>query len=144
RIVWATVATVRPDGAPSTRILHPVWEWDGTELKGWIATSPLSPKADDLARQPAISLTYWDAQHDTATARCHTVWETTEQERIDGWNRFANAPSPVGYDPSIVPAWTSPTSPAFGMLRLVPTWLRVMPASAMVGGGGEIMVWKKS
>ena len=39
RIVWCTVATVGPDGAPNTRILHPIWEWDGDALTGWIATS---------------------------------------------------------------------------------------------------------
>jgi hypothetical protein len=26
RIAWATVATVGADGAPRTRILHPIWE----------------------------------------------------------------------------------------------------------------------
>ena len=42
RIVWATTATVDTAGNPSTRILHPVWEWDGLALTGWIATSPKS------------------------------------------------------------------------------------------------------
>lgn len=37
RIVWATVATVGPDLRPRSRILHPIWEWDGEELTGWIA-----------------------------------------------------------------------------------------------------------
>ena len=40
RIVWATVATVGPDGQPRTRILHPIWEWDGESLVGWIAIPP--------------------------------------------------------------------------------------------------------
>ena len=61
RIVWCTVATTSADGTPRTRILHPIWEWDGSALTGWIATSPLSPKATDLATQPVVSLTYWDA-----------------------------------------------------------------------------------
>ena len=30
QIVWATAATVSTAGGPSTRILHPIWEWDGT------------------------------------------------------------------------------------------------------------------
>ena len=48
RIVWCTVATTSRSGRPRTRVLHPIWEWDGEHLTGWIATSPNSPKADDL------------------------------------------------------------------------------------------------
>ena len=66
-IVWATVATVSPEGRPHTRILHPIWEWDGTDLRGWILTSPRSPKAVDLAANPIVSLTYWNPAQDTAT-----------------------------------------------------------------------------
>jgi hypothetical protein len=143
RIVWCTVATTGTDGRPSTRILHPIWEWDGSSLTGWIATSPLSPKADDLAVQPAISLTYWDATHDTATAHCDTAWETSDEERQAGWDRFVNGPPPVGYDPSIIPPWTSPTVPAFGILRLTPTQLRVMPGSVLLQGEGELLTWRR-
>ena len=32
RIVWASVATVDRQGRPRSRILHPIWQWDGTEL----------------------------------------------------------------------------------------------------------------
>lgn len=73
RIVWATVATVDPTGQPRTRVLHPVWEWDGEQLTGWIATSPLSPKARDLAHESRVSLTYWDPSQDVATADCDTA-----------------------------------------------------------------------
>jgi hypothetical protein len=142
RIVWCTVATTGADGRPSTRILHPIWEWDGVALTGWIATSPLSPKAADLAVQPAISLTYWDPTHDTATADCLTVWDTTDAQRAAGWERFANGPAPVGYDPSIIPQWTAPTAEAFGILRLLPTRLRVMPGSLMLRGEGELLTWR--
>jgi hypothetical protein len=142
RIVWCTVATTGADGRPSTRILHPIWEWDGAALTGWIATSPESPKAADLAVQPAISLTYWDPTHDTATADCLTVWDTTDELRAAGWDRFANGPAPVGYDPSIIPQWTDPKAAAFGILRLLPTRLRVMPGSYMVKREGELLTWR--
>jgi hypothetical protein len=36
RIVWCTVATVSPASRPRTRILHPIWEWDGNGLRGWV------------------------------------------------------------------------------------------------------------
>jgi len=123
-------------------VLHPIWEWDGTALTGWIATSPLSPKAADLAAQPAVSLTYWDPSHDTCTAGCLTEWETTDEQRAAGWARFVNAPPPVGYDPAIIPGWDDPSSPGFGILRLTPTRLRVMPGPLMLKGEGQLLIWR--
>ena len=29
RIVWSTAATVDNEGRPRSRILHPIWLWDG-------------------------------------------------------------------------------------------------------------------
>ena len=142
RIVWCTVATTGLDGRPNTRILHPIWEWDGEALTGWIATSPLSPKAKDLAEQPDISLTYWDPTHDTATADCTTSWDETPDLRQAGWDRFVNGPEPVGYDPSIIPFWPDAQVEAFGILRLVPTRLRVMPGTVMLKGEGEVLTWR--
>lgn len=138
RIVWCTVATTGADGRPNTRILHPIWDWDGQALTGWIATSPLSPKARDLAEQPAISLTYWDPTHDTCTANCETTWDDDVQA---GWDRFAHGPAPVGYDPSIIPIWPNPDVDEFGILRLQPTRLRIMPGDVMLKGEGEVLTW---
>ncbi len=142
RIVWATVATVHADGTPRTRVLHPIWEFDGTSLTGWIATSPTSPKAADLAHCPAVSLTYWDPTHDVATADCTTAWELDHDARVAGWERFANGPQPVGYDPRIIPGWTDPDAATFGILRLEPTALRTMPGSFMLRGEGEMLTWR--
>jgi general stress protein 26 len=140
-IVWCTVATVTPTGRPRTRVLHPVWEWNGTSLDGWIATAPNSPKATDLAANPAVSLTYWSPEQDTCTAHCTATWLTSQAARRDGWDRFVNAPEPVGYDPSMIPAWTSPDAEAFGVLHLAPTYLRVQPATVMTSGAGELLTW---
>lgn len=142
RIVWAVAATADPEGRPATRVLHPIWEWDGDRLTGWIATSPLSPKARHLTDHPSMSITYWDATHDTCTADCDTTWEDTPEQRAAGWDRFANAPAPVGYDPAIVPGWDDPQAPAFGILRLTPRHLRVMPGSLMLTGQGELLTWR--
>lgn len=143
RIVWCTAATVDATGAPRTRVLHPVWEWHDGALRGWIATSPLSPKAAHLAHPGGarMSVTYWAPHHDTCTADCTVVWEDSPAERERGWQRFAEAPAPVGYDPSIIPGWESPASPSFGIIRLEPTRLRVMPGTVMMGGGGELLTW---
>ena len=142
RIVWCTVATVDVSSKPRSRVLHPVWEWDGQALTGWIATSPQSPKANDLAAHPQVSLTYWAADHDTCTADCDVSWDDTPEARHAGWDRFVNAPAPVGYDPSIIPRWTSADAPAFGVLRLHPNRLRVMPGSFMMAGKGELLTWR--
>lgn len=144
RIVWATVATVDRSGGPRTRVLHPIWEWDDESLTGWIATSPLSPKAGHLLADSRVSVTYWDQSHDTCTADCVAHWETDPEQRRAGWDRFADAPEPVGYDPRIVPPWTDPDAEAFGILRLEPTKLRVMPGSLMAGAGGELLTWRCS
>ena len=142
RIVWCTAATVDASGRPRTRILHPFWEHDGEALTGWILTSPLSPKAADLAQLPEVSLTYWDPAQDTCTADCATAWEDSPEEREAGWRRFVEAPAPVGYDPSIIPPWTDPQVPAFGVLRLMPHRLRVQPASVLLEGRGEVLTWR--
>jgi len=142
RIVWCTVATVDADGRPRTRILHPIWEWDGEALTGWIATSPLSPKRRDLDANPVVSLTYWDQSHDVATADCATEWITDPDGKREVWRRFAEGPAPVGYDPSIIPGWTSPDVEGFGGLRLTPDRLRVMPGSVLLRGEGEVLTWR--
>ena len=62
--------------------------------------------------------------------------------RRAGWDRFATGPAPVAYDPAIIPMWTDPDVPDFGVLRLTPTRLRVMPGSMMAGGAGELLTWR--
>lgn len=144
RIVWSVAATVNSRGEPTTRVLHPIWEWDGSELTGWILTSPNSPKAKHLTRQPVLSLTYWAPNHDTCTADCRTEWDDTPAGRQAGWDRFLHGPDPVGYDPAIIPQWTSPEADEFGVLRLHPDTLRVMPGSLMTAGAGEVLSWRRS
>ena len=142
RIVWCVVGTTDAGGFPRTRVLHPIWEWDGGSLTGWSATSPNSPKAADLRAKPEVSLTYWSANHDTCTADCAATFETTPEERAAGWARFADGPAPVGYDPAIIPGWDGPQSPEFGILRLTPHRLRVMPGTLMMAGHGELLTWR--
>ena len=143
RIVWATAATVDEHGRPRGRILHPYWEWDGTALVGWIATGPTPLKRAHLEHSPYISLTYWTPTHDTCTAECGAalVYDDDTRQRI--WDLFKHGPAPVGYDPAIIPPWKDgPLSPAFAALRLEPWRLRVMPGTAMLGEGGEILTWR--
>ena len=142
RIVWATVATVDSKGHPRTRVLHPLWEWDGAVLTGWILTSPVSPKARQLEHESRVSLTYWDPAQDVCTADCTTEWEHDAASKRAGWDRFVNGPSPVGYDPSMIPGWDGPDSEGFGVLRLHPTALRVFPGTLLMEGTGNLLTWR--
>jgi len=143
RIVWCTAATVDRNGRPRSRILHPIWQWDGTALVGWIATSPTPLKRAHLKASPYMSLNYWAPNHDTCTAECQVTWAFDDETRRMVWDLFLNGPEPVGYDPSIVPAWASPTAEAFAALRLEPWRLRVFPGSLMMGqAGAEVLNWR--
>jgi hypothetical protein len=143
RIVWCTAASTGTGGRPRTRILHPIWEFDGTSLTGYIATSPRSPKKADLDARPYLSLTYWTPNHDTCTADCDVAWTLDEESRRAGWDRFVHAPHPVAYDPSIIPGWTDPMAADFGILRLSPYRLRVMPGTMMTAGAGTVLTWRR-
>ena len=110
-IVWASVATVDADSRPRTRILHPIWEWDGTDLFGWIAVAPTPVKRAHLSVHPEVSVSYWAPSHDTCSAEAMVEWYSDDETRAAVWDRFANGPEPVGYDPSIVPEWRAGRRP---------------------------------
>ncbi len=142
RIVWASVATVDPENRPRTRILHPIWQWDGSTLVGWIATGPTAVKRSHLHHSPYLSVSYWAPNHDTCSAECSAEWFLDDDSRDMVWNLFKDAPPPVGYDPAIIPPWADgPQSPAFGALRLEPRRLRVFPGTALLGQGGAVLSW---
>jgi hypothetical protein len=141
RIVWATVATVDGRDRPRTRILHPIWEWDGEDLVGWVATGPTPVKRAHLAAHPVASVNYWVPTHDTCSADVDVTWAFDEETRIRVWALFKNAPEPVGYDPAIVPGWTGPTSESFAVLRFAPRRLRVFPGTVLLGQGGDVLTW---
>jgi hypothetical protein len=144
RIVWCSVATVDGDGRPRSRILHPIWEWDGEHLRGWVATVPTPLKRAHLEQSPFVSCSYWAPEHDTAAAECRAEWAFDDETRTAIWEKFRHAPAPVGYDPAIIPAWTSPTADSFAVLTLAPWHLRVMPGSFMLQGEGEVLSWRAS
>jgi general stress protein 26 len=140
RIVWVGVATVDGKGQPRTRVLHPIWEWDGDSLVGWIATDPGSPKAAHLAAQPVVSMTYWDMQHDYATADCEASWHNDDASTARLWKAFEDAPPPLGYDPRIIPQWASGLpNEHFGALRLDPVRLRTFT----MGAPPDVLTWKR-
>jgi len=141
-IVWASVVTVDRDGKPRSRILHPIWEWDGTDLVGWVATVPTPLKHAHLHAHPEVAVSYWTASQDTCSAECTAQLYIDDDTRIAVWDKFANGPEPVRYDPHIIPMWgDGPTSEQFAALRLSPYRLRVMPGTVMTKGEGEPLLW---
>ena len=56
QIVWASVATVDRRDRPRSRVLHPIWQWDGSTLRGWIATGPTPLKRAHIDRSPHLSV----------------------------------------------------------------------------------------
>ena len=143
RIVWCSAASVDTKGRPRSRILHPIWEWDGANLVGWIATGPTPTKRAHLKASPYLSLSYWSPSHDTCVADCRATLLFDDETRTMVWNRFAQAPKPVGYDPTIIPGWTAPTVESFAALRVEPWRLRVMPGSILSGQGGSVLTWRE-
>jgi hypothetical protein len=142
RIVWTSVATVDRHGRPRSRILHPIWQWDGGALVGWIATGPTPLKVAHLEHSPFVSLSYWAPNHDTCSAECEAEWFFDDDTRVRVWNMLKDAPPPVGYDPAIIPPWADgPLTPAFAALRLEPLRLRVFPGTALLGQGGDVLTW---
>jgi hypothetical protein len=143
RIVWSSVATVDSHGRPRSRILHPIWQWDGERLVGWIGTSPTKTKRAHLNANPYMSLNYWSPSHDTCVAECDAKWAFDDETRAMVWDLFLSTPEPLGYNPRIIPVWESPTCDAFAAIRLDPWRLRVFPGSVLFGKGGKVLVWQR-
>ncbi len=143
RIVWCSVATVDAENRPRSRVLHPIWEWDGTDLVGWIATMPTPLKQAHLEHSPYASLSYWSESQDTCQAECRVEWAFDDETCARVWDLFANGPEPVGYDPTLIPAWTSPDVEEFAVMRLEPWRLRVFPGTLIFASQGELLTWRR-
>ena len=143
RIVWCSAATVDADGRPWSRVLHPIWQWDGTRLDGWIATGATPIKRAHLEASPFVSLNYWDPSHDTCVAECRASWVFDDEGRTMVWNLFKSTPAPLGYDPAIIPGWDSPTSEGVAALHLEPWRLRVFPGTYLTEQRGEVLTWRE-
>ncbi len=144
RVVWASVSTVDPDGRPRSRVLHPIWEWDGESLVGWIGTGQTPVKTAALAGTPFVSVNYWDSAQDVATAECSATWCTDIETCQKVWDMYVNAAPPLGYDPSVIPVWESAESEAFSVLRLDPYRLRAFPGTMLLEGVGVVHNWRSA
>ncbi|MFI6047821.1 pyridoxamine 5'-phosphate oxidase family protein [Nocardia sp. NPDC051321] len=135
-IVWSTVSTTDPAGRPRSRILHPIWQWDGQELIGWIITGKTPPKLAQLTHSPYVACNYWAPTHDTCLAECAAEWVDDLETKTTVWELFRSTPLPLGYDPAGIgiPGWTGPESPSVSVLRLRPWRLRVLTGKDLSNG----------
>ena len=103
KAVWAAVATT--DGVtPRVRLVHPTWEGDVL----WFATSKASPKAAQLAANPAIDVQYQVAPPefvhilvagtaqllDDKATREH-VWNVMDYDMSEFWPEGVDTPDYV-------------------------------------------------
>jgi len=136
RIVWCTVASVDTRGRPRTRILHPIWEG----RTGWIATGRHSPKEKHLAKNPYVSLSYWDQQHQQVYVECRAEWRDDMGEKRRIWELYKNTPPPLGYDPAII--WQGgPEDPTYGLLKLTPWRIELWSLVDLISGKPST-VWR--
>lgn len=144
-IVWASVATVDTGNRPRSRVLHPIWVWDADNatLTGWVGTGPTKAKRSQLGHSPYASVNYWAPSQDTCTAECRAELVFDPDVRRMVWDLLKNAPPPVGYDPAIIPVWTSPEADTFAALKLEPYRLRVMRGEVMIYQRGTLYNWKR-
>lgn len=112
--VYCAVATVDARGRPRSRVLHPVW--DGPT--GWCISWPASHKAKHLARNPAVSITYFHDPLKPVYIDCATAWVDDPAEKLRIWELHKRLPPPLGFDPE--PHYGSIDNPLYGLLRFTP------------------------
>jgi general stress protein 26 len=136
RIVWCSVATVDRAGRPRQRILHPIWEGS----TGWIATGRHSLKEKHLAKNPYVSLSYWDPQHEQVYVDARAEWADDPAEKRRIWELYKATPPPLGYDPQMI--WREGVDdPAYGLLKLTPWRIELFALKDLATGAGP-QVWR--
>jgi general stress protein 26 len=134
RMVWCDMATVGRDGRPRTRIVHPVWEG----YAAWITSFCVGPKAEDIDRNPYVSLAYVSDPLKPAYVECVASWMDIRDARIAVWERIAAIAEPLGYNMETM--FGSYDVPNLTMLRLEPWRIRLLVA----GDASARRSWEKS
>ena len=128
-IVWCNIATIDTQNRPRSRILHPLWEGP----IGWIATRRHSHKTKHLTHNPYVSLAYVADVAKPVYVDCKAGWIDDLQQKERIWNKFKEAPPPLGYDPA--PIFERPDHPNFGLLKLTPWRIE------LINFPGEPSIW---
>ncbi len=142
QIVWCTVATVDSDGRPRSRILHPIWQWDGRELIGWIATGPTPTKRAHLkaSRVRLVQLLDAVARHvRRRVSRGVGVRRRHAQEASGGMFKEGSGAGRLRPGDDSRVGW--PDVAEFRGAVLEPWRLRVFPGTVLMGKGGDVLTW---
>ena len=102
---------------------------------GWIATGRHTLKTKHLARNPYVSLSYWDPQHQQIYADCRADWEDSPEQKWRIWELYKSTAPPLGYDPAII--WSGPDDPRLGLLKLTPWRIELSDAT-----GRDKKIWR--
>jgi hypothetical protein len=126
RVIWCTATTVGPAGTPRSRLMHPVWWWDGDRPTALVTARPTALKVRHLAANPSMSCFYWDPAHDTVAIDATAEWiDATERPRA--WDAIKGVAAPVGFDPAMI--WPAgPGADDCGILRLTAHRIVATPA----------------
>src|ERR1700748_675640 len=73
-VIWATATTVGPEGAPRSRLVHPVWRWEGNVPLGLVTGRPTTLRVAHIAAHPQMSFFYWSPKHDTVAIDATASW----------------------------------------------------------------------
>jgi hypothetical protein len=121
-VVWCTLATVAPDGRPRTRVVHPIWDWQGGV--GWITRRGTPIQRRHLEHEPAVSCAYWSPAQHVAYVDATASW-VPGHERQDVWDRCLADDPPMGFDPAVMfPG--GPDDEGFAPIRLEPHRIRLV------------------
>jgi Pyridoxamine 5'-phosphate oxidase len=91
RVVYCTLATVDRRGRPRTRMVHTLWEWDGTSLVGWVGSLVTPMKRAHLESTPFVSCSYC-----SDNARSGRYDEVSRMGRCELGNRNRDTGSSAG------------------------------------------------
>lgn len=128
KAVWCALAT-NAGGEPRVRIVHPTWE--GSTL--WFATGTSTPKADQIARNPAVDVQFQvappDFVHILVRGRAAAVEDEAEKKRV--WDV-------IDYDLSAF--WSGgPTDPNYLPFRIEPDRVEL----SKMFGSQDKRVWRR-
>ncbi|GAA2785764.1 MULTISPECIES: pyridoxamine 5'-phosphate oxidase family protein [Crossiella] len=121
-VVLATVTTVDGNGAPRSRVLHPVWEVVDGRPVGWIFTSRSPVKTKHLAGNPNVAVSYLSAIGEVVLAECVASWVEDGETKKHVYELINGRGD--GYDLRLF-GIDSPENPAFEVLRLDPSRVQV-------------------
>lgn len=142
RIVWCSLATVNRKDRPRIRIAHPIWEVIDGRPVGYWSTFPKSLKSKHIARNPRVSMTYWDPVHEQIYVDAKADWLESPEDKERVWNLYKNTPEPLGYDLSVWDFWKDGAhGKNFGVLRMQPTRVELYSIGDLITGKPPT-VWK--